>query len=478
MKALIISTNQNQLPVPVIPMGACMVAQAAREAGHDAAVLDLMFEPSPLAAVRSAVLLGSPDIIGISARNIDNNSMRDTAFYPEDVRALVRALRGLTDSPVVLGGASVAVMPEEIMRFTGVDMAVTGDGEITFPALLDRLGSGGQPDDLPGVALVKNGAFRRNPLPPAGPGGRCPAPDYGAWLDVRPYLARMATIPLQTKLGCQFDCIYCTYRKIQGRQYRLFDPGSVADAVSGYAARGLRDVEFVDNIFNVPVDHAMAVCEALARGGSRGRLQSIELNPSCITDDLLSAMERAGFVGIGITVESVADPVLEGLRKGFTSREVRHAAEVVRRHRLPCTWIFLLGGPGETIRTARETIAFAEREIRPRDTAFFNTGLRIYPATGLEAVARREGLLDPDVPMLEPVFYLSPQVDVRGLQELVRDAMSRRMNFLSSGSIGMGYLPKLHRWARRLGLAPPLWRYTPVIRRALRALVIPAGEGV
>ena len=82
-------------------------------------------------------------------------------------------------------------------------------------------------------------------------------------------------------------------------------------------------------------------------------------------------MELAGFVGIGITVESASDIVLDKLKKGFTAKDVYNAAQVIKRHNLPCLWIFMLGGPGETEATIQETLRFAERYIRPKDVAFF-----------------------------------------------------------------------------------------------------------
>jgi radical SAM superfamily enzyme YgiQ (UPF0313 family) len=180
-------------------------------------------------------------------------------------------------------------------------------------------------------------------------------------------------------------------------------------------------------------------------------------------------MERAGFSGMGLTVESASDRVLEGMRKGFTAREVHHAADVVRRRRLPCAWIFLLGGPGETRETVRETLRFAERSIRPRDVAFFNIGIRVYPGTEMEAIARRQGLLTlPPEGMLRPVFYSSPEVDAAWIVNEVRGSMSRHMNFINTDSIGLSLLPAIHRVGHRFGIRPPLWRYTRFIRRALR----------
>ena len=222
---------------------------------------------------------------------------------------------------------------------------------------------------------------------------------------MKAYCSHLSTIPLQTKLGCRFQCVYCTYRKIEGADYRLSDPGSVAETALRYAASGFGDIEFVDNVFNAPYDHALAICESLIRAKPRARFQSIELNPVSLDHRLLSTMERAGFVGIGLTVESASDPVLMGLRKGFLARDVHAAAEVVKRSRLPCLWIFLLGGPGETQDTVRETLRFAEKFIRPQDAAFFSIGIRMYPGTELETIARRQGVLSlPSGSMLEPAL--------------------------------------------------------------------------
>ena len=98
------------------------------------------------------------------------------------------------------------------------------------------------------------------------------------------------------------------------------DPEGVIDTIQHLAAAGLHDIEFVDNVFNSPYDHALTICEGLARSQSGARLQSLELNPLFIDDTLLTAMERAGFVGIGITVESASDIVLDKLKKVLLQR--------------------------------------------------------------------------------------------------------------------------------------------------------------
>ena len=249
------------------------------------------------------------------------------------------------------------------------------------------------------------------------------------------------------------------------------NPEDVIDAIQNLATAGLHDIEFVDNVFNSPYDHALTICEGLAISRSGARLQSLELNPLFIDDTLLTAMERAGFVSIGITIESASDIVLDRMQKGFTAKDVYLAAQVIKRHHLPCLWIFMLGGPGESEVTIKETLRFAKQCIRPKDVAFFNIGIRIYPGTELEHRAREEGVLTVSpYEMLEPVFYVSPALDLNWLTETMQQTMAIHMNYINSNTIGLSFLPAINRFGYRLGVKSPLWRHTRYIRRGLRVL--------
>ena len=101
------------------------------------------------------------------------------------------------------------------------------------------------------------------------------------------------------------------------------------EAVRRLRRAGLRDIEFVDNVFNSPYEHAASICEALAAARTGGRFQTMEINPLFVDDALLDVMEKAGFVSLGISAESASDRVLMGLNKGYTSDDVIRAAEAI-----------------------------------------------------------------------------------------------------------------------------------------------------
>ncbi len=472
-----------------MPVGACVAAEAAQEAGHEVKLLDLMFERDPGHAVRSAIRMFNPDVTGISIRNIDNNDIAEPAMFYGELKAITRAVRKeLAGQPLIIGGAALSVMPRELLVETGADLAILSDGERVFPAVLDAIASGKKPDGLRGTARMENGLFVSVPAPRmqsvAGP------PAYEKWLNTRRYLSMLSTAPLLTKAGCHFECVYCTYRKL-GRKldgkpddgkghYEFMEPAEAARHIERLFKTGFRDIEFVDNVFNSPPWHAAALCEEVIKRKIGARLHTIELNPLFISQDLVQSMEKAGFAGVGITAESASDQVLARLKKGFLAEHVRRAAQILRKSGLPCLWIFMLGGPGETPETVSETIQFARTNLKPQDVAFFNVGIRIYPGTELERIARAEGLLSiTPSEMLAPVFYLSPLINFDWLFRKLEVAIEGNLNIIDIRSMQSKYLPRIRRLSGRFGVKPPLWRHTAFIRRGMAILGIgQAGLGI
>lgn len=131
----------------------------------------------------------------------------------------------------------------------------------------------------------------------------------------------------------------------------------------------------------------------------------------------------------------------------------------------------MFGGPGETEETVQETLRFAERRISQRDVALFMIGIRIYPGTELENIARADGILTLSPhEMLEPVFYLSPAVNLEWLVKKIHNSMATHMNFMNPNVIGLPFLSGMNFIGYWLGVKPPLWRHTRYIRRGLRWL--------
>lgn len=470
-RVLLVSTNRERAPQPVVPNGVACVAAALTEAGHHVRVLDLCFVGDPFRTSREAVRSFSPDVIGVSVRNIDNSDLIALRHYTPEASAVTAALRDAAPhATVVAGGAAFGVAPASLTDALGVDWAVAGDGERATVALLEALAAGRDPGEVPG--LVRRDASGTRLVPPGGDGRLDTLPETRLqdWIDIRAYQRHGATVPIQTKRGCVFKCVYCTYLNVEGWGYRLRDPDSVADEIASLAReRGVRRFEFVDSTFNSPPRHAIAVCEAIVRRNLRVHLDTTNFTPASATPELLSAMGPAGFRWLGITAESASDPVLARLDKGFDAEQVRTVAERVERAGMRVLWIFLVGGPGETPGTLDETLRFAEWRLSRGDAAYLTVGLRIYPGTTLQRIAASEGVIDAGDPLLTPAFYFSPALNRDFAIGRLREFAQRHPRFMFSADSRSSLLPYLTRLASLLRLPGPHWRYMGVFQRLARA---------
>jgi hypothetical protein len=123
---LLISANTERINMPVPPLGLGLVATATRQAGHEVTFFDLLSEAEPDVAVRRAIEAGSPEVIGISVRNIDDQDVGSRRFLLEPLNDLVSTCRPCTDALVVLGGAGYRIFPDAALAYLGADLGICG----------------------------------------------------------------------------------------------------------------------------------------------------------------------------------------------------------------------------------------------------------------------------------------------------------------------------------------------------------------
>jgi anaerobic magnesium-protoporphyrin IX monomethyl ester cyclase len=471
-RVLLVSTNRERQPYPVVPNGLACVASALDAAGHRVRFLDLCFAFDPVASAQRAAAEFKPDIIGVSVRNIDNSDAIALRHYTPEARTVLHALRqAAPDAKVIAGGAAFGVAPEALFRDLGVDYAVAGDGERASVALVNALSSGAPIEAMPGLVRDRSGTVA---FPPPGEDAdldSLPRPRLHRWIDLARYQRHGATIPIQTKRGCVYKCVYCTYRNVEGWGYRTRDPELVADEIEELRIKaGVRHFDFVDSTFNSPPGHAIQVCEAITRRNLGVQLDTTNFTPATASTELLGAMKAAGFRSLGITAESASDPVLEKLEKGFDSAKVREVAERVERFGIKTLWIFLVGGPGETANTVEETLAFAAWRLQRGDAVYLTVGLRIYPGTTLHRIAIAEGVVPAASNLLDPTFYFSSAIQFDSTVTRLKKFAADHPRFMFSADSRSVVLPYLTRAASILRLPRPHWQYMGLFQRVARAI--------
>lgn len=449
MQVLLISVNRETEPYPVEPIGVAYVAAALSKAGHEVALLDLCFEDDAAAAIKRLPLGFIPGVIGISIRNIDNLTYPKSVFYLPAIREVVRNVRSVCNCPIIAGGSGFSLFPHETIEYLGVDYGLIGEGEASMVAFVRRVELGSGFDGVPG--LIGRGLDRF--CPPSLITDFTVSSPARELLDYPRYAEAGGMANVQTKRGCPFECVYCTYPFLEGKKLRLREPRSVADEIETLYRDRARDYFFfVDDIFNMPEGHAIGICEEIIKRRLDIRWACF-CTPKGITSGLLKAMKAAGCVAIEFGTDGGTDATLEALGKGFTVTEIEKAQRLCVECGIEAAHYLILGGPGETKKTLHETFALMER-IRPR-AVIAMLGVRIYPGTTLKDLALKEGLIEKGASLLEPVFYISGGVKDSLLND-VSGWAAGRPNWVVPG-LGIRSGAKIARTLAQMGKKGVMW---------------------
>ncbi len=415
MKVLLISANRTEINMRTMPLGLAFVAEAARRRGHEVEMLDLARVGDPYTAITQAISRHAPEVIGISIRNIDDQTMRDTRFLYEDDREVISLVRTLTDRPIVLGGAGYSMFADAILADSRADVGIEGEGEVAFVTVIDTLERGEPLDGIPGVHVKDRGPAERRSL--VRNMGDSPLPDPALLLDTSG-VEEDIWVPVQTRRGCPLNCSYCSTASIEGRILRKRSVESVVEWIAKLKGFGVRKLYFVDNTFNLPRSYAMEFCTAMSRASLDVKWRCI-LYPWRLDEELASAMARAGCIEVSLGSESADNEVLRRMNKRFRREDVAETSRLLAKYGIRQMGFLMLGAPGETHGSVERTLAFMDS--LSLDSVKVSIGVRIYPGTDLAAEAREQGIVTPGDTLLEPRFYITPVLD----EEWIRQTVTR-----------------------------------------------------
>ncbi|MBI5583415.1 MAG: cobalamin B12-binding domain-containing protein [Deltaproteobacteria bacterium] len=452
MRVLLVSPNREVSPDAVFPLGLAALAAVLESRGLTVKGTDLCFHPDWRAVLEQDLDSFRPDCIGLSIRNLDNVSYPRSIEYLPFIKEVVQVCRGRSSAPIVLGGAGFTLLPDRVLQYLAADYGIIGEGEQALVDLLARLFPGPPEKGAPflngsgpaGGALQRGAAVDVN---------RQPWPDRKLF-DAVFYRKQGALANVQTKRGCPFTCIYCTYPLIEGRAVRVRQPAGVIGEIKKLVDQGLDYIFFVDNNFNFPVEQAGELCREIIRERLPIRWTAY-VNPGFMTDSLGEVMKASGCGALEFGLDTASAAQLLRMGKNFSLDQIREAARICREREIPFCFSLLLGGPGETAATVEETLAEVEA-LRPT-AVICMTGIRIFPGTRLAQISWEEGLLPDKWDPLGPVFYVAQAVR-DSLEDRLRAFSENHPNWVFPG-LGIDRFPgdtlKMH----QLGFTGPLWTY-------------------
>ena len=364
-------------------IGIAYMAAVLEKNGHEVSVLDCPALKITHEDLKREITKLEPDIVGISSVTVTFQSALKAASASKE--AYPRAL-------TLLGGPHATVMDEQTLgERKEIDCIARRECEYTILELADYV-SCNQPknlEEIEGITFRKNGQVIRTPdrkfiqdL------DSLPWPAYKFFdLEKYRYLGKLI-FPIMASRGCTGNCTFCPGDDLLGRTVRKRSPKDVVDEIEWLQNEiGADAFSFYDPTFTYDKKWVWEICDEMIK-------RKITLpwdcftRVDCVSKPLLAKMKQANCQIVGLGVESNSQKILNAMRKGTTTQQNEEAVKMAKEVGLPFGLFFIIGYPGETNETLKETLDFIRR-AEPDDV--FISLASPYPQTGLYEIVKENG---------------------------------------------------------------------------------------
>jgi len=180
-----------------------------------------------------------------------------------------------------------------------------------------------------------------------------------------------------TGRGCPAGCTYCIKHVSYQFGARLRSPKLILEEMWKLKELGINNIHMYADLFTVSRDQVMDLCERMIaekiniRWTSNSRVDYVD-------EEMLRMMGKAGNYLISWGIESGNEQILKHAHKGAYPDKAERALRWAKAAGIKNWGYFIIGLPGETVETIRQTIDFAKR--LPLDIALFHVAAP-YPGT-------------------------------------------------------------------------------------------------
>ncbi len=402
MKILLISSNVADTPYTVYPLGMSMVASALSSAGYCVKQIDFLQNKRSLDNLSKKVNEAQPSMVGISIRNIDNVNLMNEEHYIDVVVGIVSMIRNNSDAIVVLGGSGFSIMPDIILKKTGADYGIVGEGEELMVEFMKNAEKGIFPKEK---CLRSKTSINGDGIPNA---------LYDSEL-MKYYLQSGNVASVQTKRGCPCKCVYCSYPLLEGSKIRARNPKAVVDDIQILRDQhGAKFIFFTDSVFNDSQGKYLEVVQEM-KDRNLNIPWTAFFTPKGLTNEVVELMKSAGLRAAELGSDAPTDVTLKKLGKSFLFKDIVESNDLFVKHGVAVAHYYMFGCPGET----KETVFEGMENIKKlkNSVSFIFMGIRILPNTSLLKIAENDRVIEKNKDLLASAYYIDPAVNKKWLEE-------------------------------------------------------------
>ncbi len=232
-------------------------------------------------------------------------------------------IKARSNAVIILGGPEVSYRAKDVLeKYTFVDYVLSGEGEETYPELLDALCFGGNFTTVPGLTYRFESGICS--IPEKNCTGTPPTPYTEEFYDN--LSGRISYI--ETSRGCPYRCAFC----LSGRcsQLRFFDLDRVKKDILNLSVSGTQTVKFVDRTFNADSKRANEIIKFIldnyGEAIPKGVCFHFEIAGDILTEETFSLLETApdGLFQLEIGMQSFNEETLKIINRKTNTEKLKN----------------------------------------------------------------------------------------------------------------------------------------------------------
>ena len=362
MKITFIPCGTSQLRPSFYPhLGMLYLASALREWTNlkpEIELLDMRTLEMTIPQVMTELKKRPPDIIGLGAKTCE----------AQVARALSKEIKKWNpDVLVVIGGAHSSTFPDSIMKDSGIDVAVIGEGEKTLVEIVEKFAAGEPLAGIDGTLTRVNGELVMGAVRPyIEDVDSIPFP---AWdlMDIDLFsrvvipgffLARKRMMIVFSSRACPYECSYC--HQIFGKKFRPRSAENVLQELEIlYHKYGVQEFHFIDDVFNLQKERVHAICDGiLERKMDVSIVFPNGLRADILDRDTVAKLRKAGTYCLYFGVESGSPRILKLINRKQNLDKIKQVVRWCDEEGMITGGFIMMGFPSETREELESTSRF------------------------------------------------------------------------------------------------------------------------
>jgi len=356
---LYLDSKQEEAGNAYPPLGTIYAASVLKESGHTVSLFDSMLAGNPseilpmLESCNPEYLVIYDDGFNYLTKMCLTN-MREAAFT---MIHLAKA-KGIT---VIISSSDSTDHFDKYLD-QGVDYVILGEGEMTLSDLLSTLTSGGERDDIQGIAYRKNTqTINAGKRPVMRDLDTLPLPAWDMinfdayrklWLKKTGYFS----LNMVTTRGCTYKCNWCA-KPIFGNRYNARTPQHVVDELRFLInEKGVQHIWFCDDIFGLKPGWLIEFARLVKEAGLKFQYKIQSRADLMMVDSSVKALSQSGCDTVWVGAESGSQKILDAMEKGITLEQIYESREKLKLGGIKTAFFLQFGYPGEVMEDIRATI--------------------------------------------------------------------------------------------------------------------------